>query len=135
MTSRRMEQVGDLLRAELSELLRREVQDPRLGFVTITEVKVSADLHNARVNVSCYGDAAAQEESLRALRSASGFLRTMVAKRVRLRTIPHFTFQIDHSMEQAEEIQRTLHTLAPEFAAVAAREAEEQARAERERAE
>ncbi len=135
MTSRRMEQVGDLLRAELSELLRREMHDPRLGFVTITEVKVSADLRNARVNVSCYGDEAAQEESLRALHSASGFLRTLVSKRVRLRTIPHFTFHIDHSMEQAEEIQRTLHTLAPEFAAVAAREAEERAQAERERAE
>jgi ribosome-binding factor A len=135
MTSRRMEQVGDLIRAELSELLRREVRDPRLGFVTITEVTVSADLRNARVNASCYGDAAAQEESLRALRSAAGFLRTAVGKRVRLRTIPHFTFQIDRSMEQAEEIQRTLHTLAPEFAAAAAREAEERAQAEREGAE
>lgn len=125
MPSRRLEQIADLLRAELSELLRREMQDPRLGFVTITEIKVSADLRNARVNVSCFGDEAAQQESLRALRGAAGFLRTAVSKRIRLRTIPQLNFQLDHSMEQAETIQRTLHALAPELAAAAAREAEE----------
>lgn len=125
MASRRMEQVGDLLRAELSELLRREMQDPRLGFVTITNVKVSADLRNARVNVSCYGDEAAQQESLRALRGAAGFLRSEVGKRIRLRTIPQLNFHLDHSMAHAEEVQRTLQGLAPELAAIAAREAAE----------
>lgn len=125
MPSRRLEQIADLLRAELSELLRREMQDPRLGFVTITDIKVSADLRNARVNVSCLGDETAQQESMRALRGAAGFLRTAVSKRIRLRTIPQLNFQLDHSMEQAEVIQRTLHSLAPELAAIAAREAEE----------
>ena len=125
MATRRLEQIGDLLRAELSELLRREMQDPRLGFVTITNVAVSADLRNARVSVSCYGDEAAQKESLRALRGAAGFLRSEVGKRVRLRTIPQLNFQLDHSMAHAEEIQRTLRGLAPELAAIAAREAAE----------
>ncbi|CAA9567437.1 MAG: Ribosome-binding factor A [uncultured Thermomicrobiales bacterium] len=127
MPTRRTEQIGDLLRAELSELLRREMQDPRVGFVTITEVIVSADLRNARVNVSCYGDEAAQAESMRALRGAAGFLRTEIGKRIRLRTTPQLNFQLDHSMEQAERVQRTLKSLAPELAASAAR-AEEEAR-------
>jgi ribosome-binding factor A len=130
MSTRRLEQVGDLLRAELSDLLRREMQDPRLGFVTITNVAVSADLRNARVSVSCYGDEAAQQESLRALRGAAGFLRSEVGKRVRLRTIPQFTFHLDRSMAHAEEVQRTLHALAPELAASAARDASAQADAE-----
>lgn len=101
------------------------MQDPRVGFVTITEVIVSADLRNARVNVSCYGDEAAQAESMRALRGAAGFLRTEIGKRIRLRTTPQLNFQLDHSMEQAERVQRTLKSLAPELAASAAREEEE----------
>lgn len=123
MPNRRTEQIGELFRVELSDLISREMQDPRLGFVTITSVLVSADLRNARVNVSCYGDEAAQQESLRALRSASGFLRTEISKRVRLRTTPQLNFQLDHSMEQAERVQRTLRALAPELAAADAREA------------
>ncbi len=122
MPTRRMEQVGDLLRAELSDLLQREMHDPRLGFVTITNVKVSADLRNARVSASCYGDEASQQESMRALKSAAGFLRSEVGKRVRLRMIPQLSFHLDHSMAHAEEIQRTLRTLEPELAAIAARE-------------
>lgn len=125
MPSRRTEQVAELLQAELSELLRREMQDPRLGFVTIVGVDVSPDLRNARVHVSCYGDEAAQKESLRALRHASGFLRSEIARRVRLRTIPQLTFSLDHTMEEADAVQRTLRQLAPELEASAAREREE----------
>ncbi len=127
MPTRRQEQVADLLRAELSDLLRREMQDPRLGFVTITGVDVSPDLRNARVRVSCYGDETAQKESMRALRGAAGFLRSQIARRVRLRTIPQLDFRLDHSMEQAEQVQRALLALAPELEAAAAREREEAA--------
>lgn len=127
MPTRRTEQIGDLLRAELSDLLRREMQDPRLGFVTITEVFVSADLRTARVNVSCYGDDASQKESMRTLRGAAGFLRTEIGKRIRLRTTPQLNFQLDHSMEQAELVQRTLKALEPELSAAAEREKKEAA--------
>jgi ribosome-binding factor A len=123
MANRRLEQIGDLLRAELSDLLQREVRDPRVGFVTITGVEVGADLRNARVRVSCLGEPNEQQESLRALKHASGFLRTEVSKRVRLRTIPAFHFVLDHSMAEAEEVQRTLQALQPELAVIAAREA------------
>ena len=122
MPNRRLDQIGDLLRAELSELLQRELRDPRVGFVTITGVDVSADLRSARVRVSCLGTPQEQHESLRALKHAAGFLRTEVSKRVRLRTIPAFHFILDHSMEEAEQVQRTLRALQPELTAVTTRE-------------
>lgn len=134
MASYRLEQIGHQIRAELSDLLLREVRDPRLGFVTITDVNVSADLGIARVNISCYGDEQAQKESLRALRHASGFLRTAVSKRVRMRTMPQLIFHLDHSMAHAEEVQRTLKELQPEIAAANAREAAEAAQAVEEKA-
>ncbi len=117
MPSHRLEQVADLLRAELSDLLRREMQDPRLGFVTIIGVEVSPDLRSARVRVSCYGDETAQRESMRALHGAAGFLRREIGRRVRLRTIPELHFRLDHSMEEAEKVQRALLQLGPELAA------------------
>ena len=129
MAGHRLVQIGDQIRVELSDLLLREMRDPRLGFVTITQVTVSGDLRHARVGVSCLGDEAAQEESLRALRHAAGFLRTEISKRIRLRTMPQLTFQLDHSMAHAEQVQRTLRTLAPELAASKEREAAERAAA------
>ena len=135
MPSRRLEQVADLLRAELSDLLRRELQDPRVGFVTITGVEVSPDLRNARVHVSCYGDEQAQQESIRALRHAAGFLRRALHERGRLRTIPQLDFRLDRSMAEAEQVQRALLQLAPELEASAAREQAEAARATTEGAE
>ena len=130
MPSHRLEQVADLLRAELSDLLRREMQDPRLGFVTIIGVEVSPDLRSARVRVSCYGDETAQRESMRALHGAAGFLRREIGRRVRLRTIPELHFRLDHSMEEAEKVQRTLIALRPELEAAAERERQEAAAAE-----
>lgn len=125
MAGHRLTQIGEQIRKELSDLLLREMRDPRVGFVTITQVVVSGDLRHARVGVSCLGDEAAQQESLRALRHASGFLRTEISKRIRMRTMPQLVFQLDHSMAHAEQVQRTLRTLAPELAASAEREAAE----------
>jgi ribosome-binding factor A len=127
MPSYRMEQIGHQIQIELSELLLREVRDPRLGFVTITQVNVTSDLSIARVNISCFGDETEQQESLRALKRAAGFLRTAVSKRIRMRTMPQLIFHLDHSMAHAEEVQRTLKSLEPELAAVKAREEAEAA--------
>jgi ribosome-binding factor A len=127
MPSYRMEQIGHQIQIELSELLLREVRDPRLGFVTITQVNVASDLSIARVNISCFGDETEQQESLRALKHAAGFLRTAVSKRIRMRTMPQLIFHLDHSMAHAEEVQRTLKSLEPELAAAKAREEAEAA--------
>ena len=72
---RRHHQVADLLRAELASLIQRSARDPRIGFVTLTEVRLSADLKSARVYVSVLGDEAREEEALAALKRAAGFLR------------------------------------------------------------
>ena len=130
MPSHRLEQLAELMRAELSELLLREVKDPRLGFVTITHIKVSADLAHARVHVSSLGDEREQRESLAALHSAAGFLRRELGQRIRVRTIPQLDFRLDPSMEEAEKVHRALLALGPELAA-----AEERERREREEAE
>ncbi len=130
MPSHRLEQIAELMRVELSDLLLREIKDPRLGFVTITHIKVSGDLAHARVQVSSLGDEQEQRESLAALRSAAGFLRRELGQRIRIRTIPQLDFRLDHSMEEAEKVQRTLLALGPELAA-----AEERERREREEAE
>jgi len=122
-----MEQIGHQIQVELSELLLREVRDPRLGFVTITQVNVASDLSIARVNISCFGDETEQQESLRALKHAAGFLRTAVSKRIRMRTMPQLIFHLDHSMAHAEEVQRTLKSLEPELAAAKARDEAEAA--------
>ena len=132
---RRLEQSGDLLRAELSDLLQREMRDPRVGFVTITHVRVSPDLSTARVYVSSLGDEAAQRDSLAALRHAAGFLRTMLGGRIRLRTVPKLDFRLDSSMAEAEQVQRALLRLAPELEASKARERAEAEQAAREAAE
>lgn len=122
MPSRRVEQVAGLLRTELSDIVRREVHDPRVGFITITAVDVSPDLKNARVFVSCLGSDEEQRASLRALRRATGFLRTALGGRLRMRAVPQLDFKLDSSMAEAEEVQRVLLQLAPELESAARRE-------------
>lgn len=124
MTNRRVEQVAGLLRTELSEVVRREVHDPRVGFITITTVDVSPDLKNARVFVSCLGTDEEQRDSIRALRHAAGFLRTALGGRLRMRAVPQLDFKLDSSMAEAEEVQRVLLQLAPELSAAPGRNGE-----------
>ncbi len=95
--SNRQHKVADQIQQELAVLVHREVKDPRLGFVTITSVKVSADLSVADVYVSVMGvDSREQAQaSLEALVSANGFLRTSLSKRVKLRSVPQLRFHFD----------------------------------------
>jgi len=118
MASRRLERINDLLRSELSEVVGRELKDPRLGgLVSITQVETSADLRHARVYVSVFGTADEQASSLAALHSASGFLRHEVAQRVVLRHTPELEFMLDSSLEQGERILRLLKQVNDEDAA------------------
>ena len=100
---------GDVWSQEISELLRRQVKDPRLGnFVTITEVTTSADLRYAKVFVSRIGDEAEKRETLNILTGASGFLRKELAKRLKLRYIPELSFRWDDSIERSARLQKLL---------------------------
>ena len=109
--SRRTRQVGELLREELSDIIRREVKDPRIGFMSITSVEVSQDLRAARVYVSVLGSDEEREANLEALRSANWFIRRHLKPRLRMRQIPELDFRDDRSMEYAQQISSTLREI------------------------
>jgi ribosome-binding factor A len=114
--TRRTERINDLLEEEISELLRREVKDPRLGdlMITVTEVDVSADLRHAKVFVSVMGSEEEQAEALRALEGASAFLRRELHKRLELRRTPELAFHRDDSLERAAHITDLLRQISEE---------------------
>jgi ribosome-binding factor A len=111
MSSRRRQQVADLIRDEVSEILATEMKDPRLGMVSITRVEMSPDLRYATLNTSVYGSEEEQQETIQALSGASGYIRRLLAPRLRIRHIPSIRFRLDHSLEHAEQITRTLNEL------------------------
>ena len=117
MSGRRRERVGDLLRDEVSEIIQREMSDPRLGFVSITRVELSPDLKYARMFVSVMGSEEERASSLVALNNASGFIRRQLAPRLHMRVIPDVSFRLDRSMEHAENVARILRDLEPELRA------------------
>jgi len=103
--TRRVQRLNNLIRHEISELLQRQVKDPRLGsFIAVTEVSISPDLRHARIFVSHIGSEEEKQETLSALASASGFFRRELAKRLRLRRIPELSFQWDDSIERAAHL-------------------------------
>jgi ribosome-binding factor A len=106
--------MGEFLRQEVTDIIRSELDDPRLGFWTVTRVEVPTDLRSARVYVSVLGSEAERKETLAALRGAAGFIRSHLKPRMRTRTIPDLDFRDDRSMEHAEEIDRTLRQLSRE---------------------
>jgi ribosome-binding factor A len=108
MSGRRAERVSELMRDAIAEMLLREVKDPRIGLVTITRVAVTDDLRHARVFFSCIGDETVQERSLAGLRSASGFIKTQVMRRLKLRYAPEIIFAFDPSLQEAERLSNLL---------------------------
>jgi len=101
----RVERVNNLIRREISELLQRQVKDPRLGdFVAVTEVSTSPDLKYAKIFVSRIGSEGEKQETLNVLAGASGFFRNELAKRLKLRRIPELSFQWDDSIERGAHL-------------------------------
>jgi ribosome-binding factor A len=111
MQGKRLERVNQLIKEEISMLLQRELKDPRLGFVTVTEVETSKDLRSAKVFVSVLGDEAQWKASLAALESARGFIRNWLRDHLDLRMTPTLEFRPDRSMEHAAHIQALLKQL------------------------
>ncbi len=107
----RVARVGDLLKEELSELILREVKDPRIGFVTITEVRVSPDLRHARVYIVTHETGERQERTLEGLQSARGYLRGALGRRLRLKYIPDLSFSVDETLERGFRISEILKSL------------------------
>jgi len=106
--SRRTERIEEMLRAEISTLLLRELKDPRLGFVTVTGADVSPDLRHAKVFVSVLGTPEERKESLAALQRGRGFLRSELGRRAHLRTVPELNFQEDIGAERGSRIAELL---------------------------
>jgi ribosome-binding factor A len=122
MASERQGRVGDQVRVEIADLLAREVQDPGIGFLTITRATVTPDLQQARVYYTTMGDERARRESKRALERATPFLRRQLGRRLRLRRVPELQFFFDESIERHDRIERILQELQAERAGVAAPE-------------
>jgi len=108
MSGARMRRVDEAIRQVLGEVLAQDLKDPRIGFVTVTDVKTSSDLRHARVYVSVLGTAPEQEATLDGLRSAHGFLQGRVAGELRLKRTPELAFELDHTAERAARLERLI---------------------------
>ena len=114
MGTRRIERVNELIREEISELIRREVKDPRLdSFISVTEVVTSPDLRHARVFVSIMGTDEEKQQVEKGLIAAKGFLRRELGERLTLRYIPELTFQLDDSIERGSRLLQLINEVAP----------------------
>ena len=116
---RRIDRVNELLRTEISNLLAKEIKDPRVtGVISVTEVVASNDLRSARVFVSVMGKQADRQLALEGIRSAASFLRRELQERINLRHTPHMTFLLDDSIEEGDRLLKLMDGFTPEqFAA------------------
>jgi ribosome-binding factor A len=108
MAPGRMRRVDEAVRAVLSDAIAKDLQDPRVGFVTVTGVKTSSDLRHARVYVSVLGDERTRADSLEGLRSAHGFLQGVIASELTLKHTPTLTFEYDESVDRGMRITELL---------------------------
>ena len=100
----RQEKLGELFAVELSDLLRTRVKDPRVGFASITHVEVSGDYRHAKIYVSVMGSHEERDNTMKALKHATGFLRHELASRIVLRYMPEIVFKLDTSIEKGSRI-------------------------------
>ncbi|MDF2725504.1 MAG: ribosome-binding factor [Paenibacillus sp.] len=111
MAKVRVGRVGEQLKKELSQILQSELKDPRVGFITVTGVEVTNDLSQAKVYLSVLGTDQQKEDSLKAIAKATGFVRSELGKRIRLRIVPELTFQFDSSIEYGSRIDQLLNKI------------------------
>lgn len=107
----RPQQLGEVIRAEMSDLLQREMRDPRVELVSITDVEVSHDLKYARIYFSRLGSEAERQETLKALQHATAYLRRLLAGRLTIRSVPEIEFRLDSSLANGERVMRLLNEL------------------------
>jgi ribosome-binding factor A len=108
---KRSERLGELILAEISELITREIKDPRIGFVTFTRVEMSDDLRHAKVFVSSFGAEPEKTRTLQGLSSATGYMRRHLGRALHLRYTPELSFLLDDSLEHGAKIAQILRQL------------------------
>ena len=110
----RARRVADQMQRELSELIRLEIKDPRVGMLTITEVEVTRDMDHAKVFFTTLGGKPEHDACLEGLQRASGFLRTQLSQRMQLRQVPKLSFVYDHSVERGVQLSQLIETAVAE---------------------
>lgn len=108
-TYKRAVRVADQMKQEIADILMRKIKDPRIGFVTVTDVELSDDLRNAKVFVSIYGGD--KEETFKGLNSAATFIRSELGRRMTMRCIPEILFRFDDTVERGAHIMELLHEI------------------------
>ena len=103
----RPQRLGDLIQRELSELIRLELRDPRVGMLTITSVDVSPDLANAKIFFTMF-EKDKLEDTLHGLKRSAGFLRSQLARRISMYTTPELRFVYDESVERGDRLSRLI---------------------------
>lgn len=125
MARLRVEKVQEAIQQEISKMLLMDAKDPRIQFVTVTGVELTDDMSYAKIYVSLYGPKDKQEETWKALQKSLGFMRTEIAKRIRLRFAPTLILQKDTSMEYSAHIESILQKIKQEEKPAAEEEKDE----------
>jgi len=107
----RYDKVSEALRKEISSIIHTELKDPRLGFITVTRVELTQDLRYAKVFFSVLGKEEEYKKTKEAMDSALGFIRRLIAQRIRLRFVPEISFKEDRSVEYSIKIQEALNEI------------------------
>ncbi len=110
----RAHRIAEELKNEISVIVAQEINDPRVGFVTVTEVKVSQDLRYARILISVLGSTQEKQETLDVLTRAAGFIRRLIGARIKLRHTPELSFAYDDSIEQGDRMMQLLEEIKDE---------------------
>lgn len=108
MSQLRVEKLQELMKQEISQIILRELKDPRIGFVTVTDVEVTGDLREAKVYVSLMGSEKQVEDCWKGLESSLGYIRREIGRRIRLRFTPEIAFALDKSLDYSAHIQELL---------------------------
>lgn len=112
--SLRANRVGEQMKKELGDIIARKIKDPRVGFVTVTDVQVTGDLQQATVYISILGDEDQKIDTLKGLQKAKGFIRSEIGHRIRLRITPEIEFELDESIDYGNKIESILKQLKDE---------------------
>lgn len=100
----RLERINSLLREEIGSIIQRDLKDPRVGFVSVLEVKTSPDLHEAKVFVSVFADDEKKKKTIKGLKNAAGFIHHEIRERLNLRHTPTLVFELDSSIENGARV-------------------------------
>lgn len=108
MVKQRAERLAELIKQEISDIILREVKDPRIGFVSVTDAEVSGDLRHAKVYVSVYGSEEEKKQSMKGLDKAAGYIRKLLGERITVYHTPEILFRYDKSLEYGAHISKLL---------------------------